>query len=72
MFFSQFYKSQTIEYRECRFNVEKECTTYKPQLREFIKNLSSHYYFGESYQGKTIQDKKYTVENLGEIDTIII
>lgn len=72
MFFSQFYKSQTIEYRECRFNVEKECTTYKPQLREFIKNLSSHYYFGENYQGKTIQDKKYTVENLGEIDTIII
>ena len=72
MFFSQFYKSQTIEYRECRFNVEKECTTYKPQLREFIKNLSSHYYFGENYQGKTVPDKKYTVENLGEIDTIII
>ena len=72
IFFSQFYKSQTIEYRECRFNVEKECTTYKKEVYDLIKNLSSHYYFGEEYIGKTLNNEKYTVENLGEIDTIII
>ena len=70
MFFSQFWKSQKVEYRECRFNVEKECTTYKPQLYDFINNLSSHYYFGETYSGNRLETQNYTVENLGTIDTI--
>lgn len=72
MFFSQFWKSQKIEYRECRFNVEKECTTLGKNIYELIKNLSSHYYFGEYYKGNSLEHGNYSVENLGTIDTIRI
>lgn len=48
MFFSQFYKSQNVEYRECRWNVEKECTNYDVnKITNFTNKMISKFYFGE-------------------------
>lgn len=46
MFFSQFYKSQKIEYRECRWNVENYCTTYDNDvIYKLFDKMMSHFYY---------------------------
>lgn len=46
MFFSQFFKSQKVEYKECRWNVERYCTTYnKDKIKNFMEYLMDHFYF---------------------------
>lgn len=56
MFFSQFYKSQNVEYRECRWNVESYCTIYdEKMINQFINKLTSKFYFNENVSLKEVE-----------------
>lgn len=58
MFFSQFFKSQKVEYKECRWNVEKYCTTYsEDKIKNFMEYLMDHFYF----KTDTINFKKESI-----------
>lgn len=72
MFFSQFFKSQKIEYRECRFNVEKECTTYDClKMKDFITGMIDHFYFQKDFTPIEI-DINNLDETLKEGNTLIV
>lgn len=71
MFFSQFYKSQNIEYRECRFNVEKYCTDYNENaMNKFINNCITKFFFEKDATFEEINTNN--METLNKGNTLII
>lgn len=73
MFFSQFYKSQRIEYKECRWNVENYCTSYNSnKIKEFIDKLIDKFWFNTNVDLKALDINDITEENLQQSEMIII
>ena len=73
MFFAQFYKSQRIEYKECRWNVESYCTNYnRDKVKNFIDKMTDKFWCSLNVPLEVLDINNLSNETLKNAETIII
>lgn len=70
MFFSQLYKNNSKEYKECRWNVIKECCVINKNIEDFIFKMFNYFYKKEKIDTKNIDFNNMNIKEIYKCNTI--